>query len=1039
MRFFLSAGACMLSVMCLSQGVVYDWENPLVVGINKEEPHCTLMPHSVPSSFNPDPDGISECFKLLNGHWKFHWVEKPADRPRDFYLPEYDDSRWNTIPVPGNWELNGYGVPLYVNLPYEWTTNPQPPQVPHDYNPVGSYRTIFIVPEQWMGRQVILHFGAVKSAFYVWVNGQKVGYSQDSKLPAEFNITPYIHEGENLLALEVYRWSDGSYLECQDFWRISGIERDVIVYSVPNVHIYDYFIHAGLTDDYADGDFSLDVMIRRYQVIHGRSLSLVVRLFEPYNDIPLVTFDEKFSLTNDQDNYYVHFKEIIPGIRQWSAETPNLYTLVLTLSDQHGDLVEHFSSSFGFRTSEIKNGQLLVNGVPILIKGVNRHEHDPVTAHVISRESMLKDIQLMKQNNINTVRTSHYPNDPVWYDLCDRYGLYVIDEANIESHGMGYMPDRTLGNNPLFMKAHLERVRGMVERDKNHPSVILWSMGNEAGDGVNFDTCYRWIKGRDPSRPVHYERAETGLNTDIYCPMYDNIWSLTMYASHRMPRPLILCEYAHSMGNSTGNLQDYWDVIEKYPQLQGASIWDWVDQGFLAHDKEGKPYYVYGGDFGPPGSPSDGNFCCNGLVSADRTPHPALMEVKKVYQYVQIKPVDILDGRFRVINKHDFIDLSYVDIEYEWMVNGKLEAGGRIEQPDVPPHGEKEFQITIPEGIHQSGRECFLNFNVKTRDDIPFRPAGFIVASEQLSLPAEMTIPEVRMDEGLQVRLDDSREDPVIRGREFRIIFDRETGTIASWVFLETEIFGQGPLPNFWRAPTDNDFGNGMERRCAIWKQASMDRALERFEARQVSDQVVEVHTGYAFNGTGIREQVNYTIFATGEVEVTCEIDPGPSVLPEMPRFGMRMRVNRTLGEVEWYGRGPHENYCDRNTSAYVGIYHNTPEEMYFPYIRPQENGYRTDTRWLTLTDHQGIGLKITGMPLFGFSVLPYTIENLDQGIKKNYKHTCDLIPADFYEVMIDLKQMGVGGDDSWGARPHSQYQIPAGKHTFSFRMKPIK
>jgi len=392
-----------------------------------------------------------------------------------------------------------------------------------------------------------------------------------------------------------------------------------------------------------------------------------------------------------------------------------------------------------------------------------------------------------------------------------------------------------------------------------------------------------------------------------------------------------------------------------------------------------------------------------------------------------------------VINKHDFIDLSYVDIEYEWIVNGKQEAGGRIEQPDVLPHGERAFQITIPEGIRQSGRECFLNFSIKTREDLPFRPSGFIVASEQLALPAEMTIPEIKVDEGFQVKLDDSQEDPVIRGREFRIIFDRETGTIASWVFLETELFGEGPLPNFWRAPTDNDFGNGMERRCAVWKQASMDRTVERFEARQVSEKVVEVYTGYSFTGTGISQQVHYTIFATGEVEVTCEIDPGTSALPEMPRFGMKMRVNRALGEVEWYGRGPHENYCDRNTSAFVGLYKSTPEEMYFPYIRPQENGYRTDTRWLTLTDHQGIGLKITGIPFFGFSALPYTIENLDQGIKKNYKHTCDLVPADFYEVMIDLKQMGVGGDDSWGARPHSQYQIPAGKYTFSFRMNPIK
>lgn len=1038
MRFFLVAIGSLLSAICLAQGVLSEWEDPFVVGINKEEPHCTRMPHVNPSSASLNQDIFSAWHQLLNGDWKFNWVERPADRPLDFYRPDFDDSRWKTIPVPGNWEFNGYGVPIYVNIPYEWTTDPQPPSVPRDDNPVGSYRTFFSVPATWMDRQIILHFGAVKSAFYVWVNGKKVGYSEDSKLPAEFNITPYIRQGENLLALEVYRWSTGSYLECQDFWRISGIERDVILYSVPNVHIYDYFIHAALTEDYMDGDFSLDVKIKRYKVIDSHSLSLNVRIYELNKEIPLAVFDEKINLIDDQDDYDVHFEEIIPGIRKWSSETPNLYTLVLALSDLQGNVLERFSSNFGFRTSEIKNGQLLINGVPILIKGVNRHEHDPVTAHVISLESMLKDIELMKQNNINTVRTSHYPNDPAWYDLCDQYGLYVIDEANIESHGMGYMPDRTLGNNPLFMKAHLERVRGMVERDKNHPSVIIWSMGNEAGDGVNFDTCYQWIRNRDASRPVHYERAEYGMNTDIFCPMYDNTWSLKMYVSHRMPRPLILCEYAHSMGNSTGNLQDYWDVIEKYPQLQGGSIWDWVDQGFLVKDKNGNPYYAYGGDFGPPGTPSDGNFCCNGLVSADRTPHPALTEVKKVYQYIQIKPVDITKGVFKVINRHDFIDLDYVDLEYSLLVNGRREAGGRIERPDVPARSEKEFQISLPEGFQGPGRECFLDFSVRIREDQPFRPAGYVVASEQLAFPGERMIPPVKAGEGLRLHLDYQQDDPVVRGNEFRIIFDRKTGTIGSWMFLEQELIKEGPLPNYWRAPTDNDFGNGMERRCAIWKQASSTRTVEGFEVRQISEKVVEVNVAYAFTGSEIHQRVTYTVYASGDIELKSEIDPAAAPLPEMPRFGMKMKVNQALGNIEWYGRGPHENYCDRNTSSFVGIYKSTPEEQYFPYIRPQENGYRTDTRWLTLTDHQGIGLRITGIPLFGFSALPYTIENLDQGTKKNYRHTCDLLPADFYEVMIDHKQMGVGGDDSWGARPHTQYQIPAGKYAYTFRMTPI-
>lgn len=1028
----------LLSALCFSQSIVHDWENPLVVGINKEEPHCTMLPYADVESALIDNCHLSPWYISLNGSWKFNWVEKPADRPVDFYKPDFDDSQWETFPVPANWEFNGYGIPVYVNIPYEWTNDPQPPSIPHNYNPVGSYRTYVTIPDHWKDRQVILHFGAVKSAFYLWVNGVKVGYSQDSKLPAEFNITSYLHEGSNLLAVEVYRWSDGSYLECQDFWRISGIEREVYLYAVADTHIRDYFVSAGLANDYRDGHFQLDVEIKRPVVIHSDLLLLRGILVEKESGDIVEEFEEELKFKKGQGQYLCHFQKVLPGIKKWSAETPNLYTLVLSLS-RKDEILEVLSCRVGFRTSEIKNGQLLINGVPILIKGVNRHEHDPVTAHVVSYESMVKDIELMKQHNINTVRTSHYPNDPAWYDLCDRFGLYVIDEANIESHGMGYMPERTLGNNPLFMKAHLERVRGMVERDKNHPSIIIWSMGNEAGDGVNFDTCYRWIKNRDLSRPVHYERAEYGMNTDIYCPMYDDIWYLSMYATHRMPRPLILCEYAHSMGNSTGNLQDYWNVIETYPQLQGGSIWDWVDQGILVNDTAGRPYFAYGGDFGPPDTPSDGNFCCNGLVSADRTPHPALTEVKKVYQYVQILPVDVVQGKIRVINKHDFIDLGYVDIEWALMGNGKRKAGGSIESPDVPPHGDRDYVVLLPEMAREPETEYFLNFSVKTREDLPFRRAGFEVASEQLALPADIMVQPVKIDQFLRITLDTTGVMPVVRGNEFRVIFDAEKGTISTWLFLETEMIQEGPVPNFWRAPTDNDFGNGMENRCAIWKKASNERVVEQFAVIQESEQLVIADVGFVFPGTEMKHHVQYRVYASGEIEVTNHFDAGSQSLPEMPRFGMKMKVNKALGNLKYYGRGPHENYCDRNTSAFMGVYESTPEGQYFPYIRPQENGYKTDVRWLTLADHQGIGLQVGGMPLFSFSALPYDIEDLDQGIKENYRHTCDLVPENHYEVMIDYKQMGVGGDDSWGARPHPRYRIPAQVYTYSFRMAPIR
>jgi len=1012
-----------------------EWDNPDIIEINKLPAHCTILPYASDQDAIVDDCNLSPWYQSLNGNWKFHWVRKPADRPVDFYKPDYDVNDWDDIPVPSNWEIEGYGIPIYVNQPYEFTDDPNPPDIPHDYNPVGSYRTTFSIPKDWKDRQVILHFGAVKSAMYVWVNGGMVGYSQGSKLPAEFDISEHIQKGENTLAVEVYRWSDGTWLECQDFWRISGIERDVYLYAVPEVNISDYFVHAGLTNGYKDGMFELEVEIQKFVEKDKFPVNLAVKLFDDFADSTIINYER--DIKNDELEYH-YFESLIPDVKKWSSENPHLYTLVLTLSDKKGNVKESLSCKVGFRTSEIKDGQLLVNGVPILMKGVNRHEHDPITGHVISYESMLRDIEIMKQNNINTVRTSHYPNDPIWYDLCDKFGLYVIDEANIESHGMGYHPDRTLGNNPLFKKAHLGRVQRVVERDKNHPSVIIWSMGNEAGDGVNFDTCYLWIKERDLSRPVHYERAEYGMNTDIFCPMYAGIWYLERYASHRQARPLIMCEYAHAMGNSTGNLQDYWDVIEKYDQLQGGSIWDWVDQGLLKTDTNGVEYYAYGGDYGPEDVPSDGNFCINGLVHPDRSLHPGLIEVKKVYQYVQIKPVDLEDGKVKIINKHDFTNLDKYDIYYWLKGDGENVSGGVIESPDVPPHGEKEFMIPIPDVEPETGTEYFLNFSVVLREDKPFRPKGFEVAAEQMKMPMYRDPVQYEIPESLRLNLDMSGENPVIRGNEFRIIFDKEIGTIVSWLFLETELIKSGPVPNYWRAPTDNDFGNGMDKRCAIWKEMSNERNILDFTVSQPDYQTVEVDVLYGFPDNDVIHHTKFKVYATGDVIVSNEIDPGSSVLPEMPKFGMKMQLPEILENLAWFGRGPHENYQDRNSSAFVDLYQSKTSEQYYPYVRPQENGYKTDVRWLSLTDYQGIGIIVTGMPKVSFSALNYSIEDLDQGTRKNYRHTNDLHPGDFVELMVDYKQMGVGGDDSWWARPHKEYQLPAEKYSYSFRMRPL-
>jgi len=1034
-RIFTFSFSFLLALTLYSQQPE-DWENPDVIGINKEAPHCTLLPFPDERLALENNKNKSPYYINLNGHWRFSWVEKPADRPMKFYTSSYNDSQWDLIPVPANWEFLGYGTPIYVNIPYEWTKNPQPPKVPHDYNPVGSYRVNFSIPDNWAEREIFIHFGAVKSAFYVWVNGKKVGYSQDSKTPAEFNITSFVNPGNNLLALEVYRWSDGSYLECQDFWRISGIERDVYLYSNPHIHIRDYFIHAGLVNEYIDGDLRLDVEVINYSGKKSEPMTLDALLYAADKKTLIASFSQEVSVKGNK-NEFVTFERIIPGVLPWSAEIPNLYALVLLLKDESGVTTEALSCKLGFRTSEVKFGQYLFNGKPILLKGVNRHEHDPVTAHVVSEEMMLKDIALMKQNNINTVRTSHYPNDPRWYELCDEYGLYVIDEANIESHGMGYHPDRTLGNNPSFMNAHLARVQAMVERDKNHPSIIFWSMGNEAGDGVNFDTCYNWIKQRDPSRPVHYERAELRHNTDIYCPMYPDISYLEEYARKPQQRPLIMCEYAHAMGNSTGNLQEYWDVIEANKQLQGGSIWDWVDQGILQHDYSGNPYYAYGGDFGPPGTPSDSNFCINGLVLPDRTPHPALNEVKKVYQYIQIKPVDVEKGEFRIKNMYDFKDLKHVNIVWALMADGKPFIQGVIRNPDIGPGEEKVFTLSSPSMEPRPGVEYFYDFHVKTAGEYTLIPNAFEIASEQVQVPVYKPVEPFPHKASLEMVWSKDKIFLDITGVSMAVRFNTSDGTIVSWKYEGKELIRQGPYPNYWRAPVDNDFGHDMHERLSAWKDASQERMVMQFKAWQPDPRVIHCLVTYGIRGASIKHTIEYILMGTGDIIVNSSMDPGTVELPELPRFGVNMRIPAEFNKVRWFGRGPFENYWDRSTAAHIGLYEKTVDEMFFPYVRPQETGTRTDVRWVALTDENGTGLLVSGDPYFSFSALPYTIDDLDYTISAK-RHTVDLVKRDFVDLNIDYRQMGVGGDDSWGARPLNKYTLFSRAMSYSFRLRPL-
>ena len=1026
-----------------------DLENPEVFGKNKELAHASFIPFLDPVHVRANDPDNSPFYSSLNGTWKFNWVKDPANRPSDFFLPEFNVSSWDDIPVPSNWELEGYGIPIYINHPYEFADSrtppltemingPEPPRVPHNYNPVGSYRRNFIIPENWQEQQIYIHFGAVKSAMYIWINGIMVGYSQGSKTPAEWDITPYVNfEGNNTLAIQVFRWSDGAYLECQDFWRISGVERDVYLYSTPKIHIRDFFVHAELDENYKDGLLKVEVdLTNSFKKLKAKEYSLEMLLYDKGVEDPIFT-EKKLIEINKLETAIIEFAKEINNPKKWSAETPNLYDLVLLIRDKDNEIIETVGSKIGFRQSEIKNGQLLVNGKAILLKGVNRHEHDEYTGHVISYESMLQDIRLFKENNINTVRTSHYPNDPIWYQLCDQYGIYLIDEANIESHGMGY-GEKSLAKDPVWEKAHVDRIRRMVERDKNHPSIIIWSMGNEAGDGVNFEAGYKWIHNRDSSRPVHYERAGKGSNTDIYCPMYAGIQHMENYASEPRDKPLILCEYAHAMGNSTGNLQDYWDVIEAYDLLQGGSIWDWVDQGLVKMNDKGEEFWAYGGDYGSKDIPSDNNFCINGLVNPDRSPHPALAEVKKVYQYLKFEADDLENGRISIKNNYHFISTEGFVFQFDLVENGKLIDSRQMSDIVILP-GEKLIVDTPQPGNELiPNAEYFLNIYAISASKKELLPKGYVVASEQFLLPYKYKVKIAGKDAlpGLQWRIDENLM--IITGDDFEISIDEVTGLIHEYLFLGHSLLNEGPEPNFWRATTDNDFGFRMPDKLGIWKEAGKSRKVKKLELKEFAHSYFRLVAEYELSDQEAEYTTEYTILGDGNVYIKNTFIPGGSKeLPEMPRFGNRFKLPGNLAQVTWYGRGPHENYWDRKSSAFVGLYEKSVDELYYPYISPQENGNRCDTRWIALFNAEGIGLMVTGMPHFSWSALPYTMEDLSQE-SRGTLHTYELQKQNFISLNIDFMQMGVGGDNSWGAKPHKQYSIPAKKYSYEYRISPV-
>lgn len=1017
------------------------WQDQAVFQINREKPRAAFIPYLTKEQAESENWLESPFVSSLNGTWKFHLAQKPADRPFWFFKDNYDTRDWAQIEVPSNWELKGFDYAIYTNITYPHQATP--PKIQDFYNPVGSYKRDFTIPEGWDGKEIFLHIGAVSSMANVWVNEQFVGYSEDSKTPAEFNISKYLRKGKNSLAVEVFRWCDGSYLEDQDFWRMSGITRDVYLLARNRQYIRDFSIHQDLDENYVNGMLDVKVEVQNSQEMEAK---LMVEMCLDDRNTTIIGHLQEVGVTGSS---WVSFSDVVENPEQWSAEQPNLYELVITLKDNSGKVLEVIRQEVGFRKVEIKDGNLYINGQYVYLKGVNIHEHHQTNGHVVDRETMLKDIKTMKEHNINAVRTSHYPEPELWYQLCNKYGLYLIDESNIESHGMGY-DEKSLGKDSTWKAAHLYRTENMFERDKNQPSVIIWSLGNEAGNGVNFYATYDYLKSVDSTRPVQYERAGLDFNTDIYCPMYAPIEHLEKYALSNPTRPLIQCEYAHAMGNSVGNLQDYWDVIEKYKPLQGGFIWDWVDQGIVKSDENGDKYWAYGGDFGPDTVISDGNFCCNGVVNPDRTPKPQLLEVKKVYQYIGFKPKNLAKGWITILNKYAFTNLSEFDIRWEITGDGKTVKSGTFEKQDVMPGATADIHFdnsVKPE----PGTEYFLNVYASLKQEKGLLPAGTVLASEQMKLPQFIASPDVKSGNLAKVSFEQTKDKIIVTGDGFSIGFNTGEGVLSSYKAQGKEYIVSGPVPNFWRAPTDNDMGNSIYKKNRIWREAGKNRKVESVSVKQVAADKVNVEFRFVIPGnegeTIARFTSLYSVYGSGEVRVDNRFKMDKDNLPEILRMGMNLVMPRAFDQITWLGRGPQESYWDRKTSAFVGLYSGSVASQYWAYLRPQENGNKTDVRWVAITDSNGNGLMFVGDQLLSVSAhhnLQEDFEsmernyNLPKDVKRVNRHINDIKPRDLTSVNIDYLQLGVGGDNSWGAVTHPQYRLTGNEYNYSFVMKPV-
>jgi beta-galactosidase len=1017
------------------------WENELTNEYNREPMHATYFAFENKELGLKDDKEQSKNFQSLNGNWKFKWVDKPADRPFGFWEINYDDSHWPDFKVPATWEVNGYGIPIYTNIRYDfdYLIKPDPPHVPHQYNPVGSYRREVMIDKNWNGKDIYIQFGAVRSCFYLWVNGQWVGYSEDSKLPAEFNITQYIKPGqENLIAFQVYRWSDGTYIEDQDMWRLAGVDRDVFMYARKLVHIRDIQIIPDLTDNYKNGllNISLDFLKNNDPALESYKAS-----FELSDSSGKLISTSSVSL-NDS----AKFKNVVIRLndpKQWSAETPYLYNVITSLTDKNGKVIEVIPQKTGFRKVEIKDNALYVNGQAILIKGVNRHEMDPFTGQVISKKRMEQDVRIMKENNINAVRTSHYPNDPYWYQLCDKYGLYVVDEANLESHGMGFGAN-SLSKKPSWFLQHFQRDSRAVERDKNHPSVIVWSMGNEAGMGVNFEKCYEWIKHRDPSRPVEYEPASATPYSDIYCPMYpspDDMVDHVKYDSGHNQKPFILVEYAHAMGNTDGNFNDYWDTIRKYyPRMQGGYIWDFVDQGLQKITDKGDTIWAYGGDYGVD-MPNDQNFNDNGLVGPDRSLHPHMLEVKKQYQNIFTYAADVTTGRIKIYNENFFKNLEDVYLDWELTGDGKIIEKGKVESLNVPAHEAAVIDLPYKLPDSKKYKEAFLNVYFKTRSAEGLVPANCEIAKDQLVLYSHLNQTQSISESS---KLHVSITDTFIRvnNDKTKFEFNRHDGLLHQYIANGTNFLKAGYelKPNFWRPPTDNDFGADLQKKLINWKRASHNYTLLDFNIDSSDNKNIRLKMHYSLPDVYAYLDINYELNGDGMIKVTESLHADSSKQePMMFKFGMQMMLPKKYDQMEWYGRGPSENYWDRKDAAFVGLYKMSVRDQFHPYLRPQETGNKTDVRWVKLTDKNGKGLLITGDTVLNISPRHFLDKDLDDGLEKHNSHAGELKERNMTVLNIDLQQTGVGGINSWGAWPLKQYRLNYQDYRYSFVIKPVQ